>query len=121
MKIVRYRIAGDITVEFQDVHKAKINTTYNNFQRRCISNPYDKTVYGVGYLGDGKHKSKVNNKLTTKYNVWNNILDRCYSEKDKYKYPAYYNICTVCDEWLNYQNFAKWYEENMYYVPNERV
>lgn len=47
MKIIRYRIAGDITVEFQDEYKFKVNTTYSNFKRRCISNPYSRLVYGV--------------------------------------------------------------------------
>ena len=37
------------------------------------------------------------------------------------KYPAYYGICTVCNEWLNYQNFAEWYESHYYYIPNERI
>jgi hypothetical protein len=84
-------------------------------------NPYDKSVYGIGYLGVGKYKSKVNGKLTYTYNVWSNMLDRCYCEKDKHKYPAYYEICTVCREWLNFQTFAEWHERHLYNIPNERV
>ena len=39
------------------------------------------------------------------------MLRRCYSEKKQQKQPSYIGI-TVCEEWYNYQNFAKWFEEN---------
>lgn len=39
-------------------------------------------------------------------------MQRCYINKKKY--PAYYGIVTICDEWLVFQNFAKWYDENKY-------
>ena len=45
------------------------------------------------------------------------MLRRCYF--DNVKFPAYYD-CIVCDEWHNFQNFAKWYDENKYPV-NERL
>lgn len=57
MKIIEYNNSSNIVVEFQDKHKAKVRTTYVNFQRRQVRNPYDKTVYGVGYLGEGVHRS----------------------------------------------------------------
>ena len=49
------------------------------------------------------------------------MLRRCYDEKLKEKYPTYFNKCTVCDEWHNFQNFAKWYNENIYQVGTERM
>lgn len=36
-------------------------------------------------------------------------------------HPAYYGISTVCEEWLNFQVFAKWYNENIYQVGTERM
>lgn len=36
------------------------------------------------------------------------------------KHPTYTD-CEVCDEWLNFQNFAKWYDENFYEVDGERM
>ena len=48
------------------------------------------------------------------------MLTRCYDEKYQEKYPTY-NGCTVCEEWLNFQNFAKWYDENSYEVNNEKM
>ena len=48
------------------------------------------------------------------------MLKRCYSKKCQKKQPAYKG-CIVCEEWHNFQNFAKWYEENYYDVDGERM
>jgi len=45
------------------------------------------------------------------------MLRRCYSKKYQSTRPTYIG-CTVCDEWLNFQNFAKWYDENYYEFEN---
>lgn len=45
-------------------------------------------------------------------------MERCYSEKLKKKYLTYAE-CTISDEWLNFQSFAKWYDENFYKVDGE--
>ena len=36
---------------------------------------------------------------------------RCYDTKNIKRYPTYQDV-SVCEEWHNYQNFAKWFEEN---------
>ena len=38
-------------------------------------------------------------------------INRCLTYKD----------CYVCDEWLNFQNFAKWYEDNYYECNGEEM
>ena len=121
MKIVRYGSNTDIDIEFMDdFHYIKEHQTYSNFKTGGIKNPYDRTTYGVGYLGDGIYMAKENNKIVEGYRVWHDIMRRCYSEHSKDRFPAYYHICTVSEEWHNYQNFAKWFEENKYEV-NERL
>lgn len=47
------------------------------------------------------------------------MLGRCYDDT-KAKHKSYEN-CTVCEEWHNFQNFAKWYEENYYEIKDERM
>lgn len=113
MKIIDYTNSANITVEFQDSNKYKISTTYQNFKRGTVKNPYDITVYGVGYLGVGEYVCWVEGEHTSHYTLWENILARCYNEKDRHNRPTYKD-CIVCDEWLNFQNFAKWYDENAY-------
>lgn len=46
--------------------------------------------------------------------AWVGMIERCYDNKYHIKKPTYKG-CTVCDEWLNFQNFAKWYTEHEYY------
>lgn len=121
MKIVECKSAVDITVEFQDEHKTKVHTNYTNFKKGMIRNPYDKTVYGVGYLGQGEYKSKgKDGKLTKAYTTWKNMLHRCYDPYELNKEPTYID-CYVCDEWLCFQNFAKWFYKNYYEIPNQKM
>lgn len=121
MKIIAARRKSDIDVEFlDDFHFIKKNVSYQNFKRGQVKNPYDKTMLGIGYLGFGKYRTWENNDHTVAYMTWKCMLERCYHEKRKLDHPSYYDICTVCNEWFNYQNFAKWFEENFYYV-DERL
>lgn len=121
MKIVEYITADNIIVEFQDEYKFRKKTTYSNFKMGRVKNPYDKTVFGIGYLGNGIHKSWKNARGSRDtYLNWIAMLQRCYVDMGD-KYLSYYGFVTVCDEWLNFQNFAEWYESNYYYIPNERL
>lgn len=121
MKIVEYNGYENTVVEFQDEHRARVHTTYGNFIRNQVRNPYDKTVYDVGYLGEGKYKVYIDQtRLEPVYNVWRTLLGRCCSERHREQFPAYAD-CIVCDEWLCYQNFAEWWNDNMYRVGTERM
>ena len=117
MKIVEYKNADDIIVEFQDEYKTKIGTTYKWFKNGSVKNPYDKTVHGIGYLGKGKYKRKDYKKI---YDTWGDMLRRCYDPYFINKNLAYKD-CFVCEEWHNFQNFAEWWEENVYNCNNERM
>lgn len=117
MRIIRYGSISDIDVQFMDEYGHIVhNAAYTNFKNGQIKNPYDKTTYGVGYLGSGKHMAKADGKVVESYNVWHDMIRRCYSEKSKEKFQAYFHICMVSKLWHNYQNFAEWFSENKYEV-----
>ena len=119
MKIIRYGSYEDIDVEFLDeFHYRERNQAYTNIRTGSVKNPYDKSLFGIGFLGDGEYVSRKNDKLEDAYEMWSGIMARCYCYPDRY--PAYSGKYIVCDEWHNYQNFAKWFEENRYEV-NERL
>lgn len=82
-----------------------------------IKDVYVPSIYGVGYLGEGKYSNKYDNKL---YETWRSMLKRCYDETQRHKNPSYADV-TVCEEWYNFQNFGKWYEENYYEVEGEKM
>lgn len=97
-----------------------IITSYQHFKERSVRCPYERRIYGIGYIGEGKYKPSENGKETKEYLHWRHILMRCYDNKYKEKEPTYYN-CEVCEEWHNFQNFAKWYEENYYEVEGQSM
>lgn len=85
-----------------------------------MENQVERTNYKVGYLGTGEYKSRENGKKTREYETWRKMLTRCYSDIYK-KSRSTYNECSVCDEWLNFQNFAEWYGKNYYEIPGQRT
>lgn len=122
MQIVSIRNSGDVDVKFLDGTDYMTKSTLQNFRERKIQNPLHKSAYGVGYLGIGQHRtSSADRNLSIEYDLWRAMIKRCYSLNAKDRYPAYYGICTVCEEWHNFQIFAEWYNKNIYYVPNERM
>lgn len=115
MKIVAYRRHDDIDVEFlDDFHYIRQHNTYSNFKSGSIKNPYDRTVFGVGYVGVGKYKTKEKDgRFTIYYQQWKNMLLRCYVKAERHHA---YEDAKVCEEWLNFQTFAKWYDEHYYEI-----
>ena len=106
MRIVEYIDNRNIIVEFQDEHKARVKTSYGNFKRGIVRNPYSPTIYGVGIVGN-KYPIVEDGKITKEYSVWTNVLGRCFDSLVKKKQPTYINI-TCCQEWLYYENFYEW-------------
>lgn len=117
MKIIKYNGAFDIIIEFQDEYKSKKKVTFDQFKKGNVDNPYDKTVYNIGYIGEGKYNWKDNFEI---YAHWQQMLKRCYDPYYLNKYPTYID-CYVCEKWHNFQNFAKWWEENVYNCNNEKM
>lgn len=114
IEIIEYFRKDNCTVRFED-GTIITNVQYEHIKGKGIKNPNHKSVLRVGYIGVGKYKTRVQNKLTKHYTYWQNILIRCYDEKQSNKRPTYERV-TVCKEWHNFQVFAKWFDEN--YIDN---
>lgn len=120
MKIVKYNNYDDIFVEFLDEYHAVVHSDYDNFKHKNIKNPYFPSVYDVGYLGQGKYNAVKNGKMTIQYSYWKAMMQRCYCKSIKKHTSAYDNV-SVCEEWHNFQNFAKWFDKNFYLVDGEKM
>ena len=122
MEIIEYRKSNDIDVYFEEYNWIFHHTQYDNFRKGTLKCPYERRTYNIGYLGEGKYKTRVNNRKTEYYEEWIGMLRRCYNnnQRDRNKRPKY-DGCTVCEEWHNFQNFAKWYEENYYEIKGQRM
>ena len=118
MTIVRYGNNVDIDIQFDDGTVVE-HRIYAHFLKGKIKNPMTPSVYGVGYFGIGKFKSRDENGKPTKcYKVWSHMMERCYDPKYQENYPTYKG-CTVCKEWHNFQVFAEWYYSHYYKLENE--
>ena len=111
--IKNYINAHDFDVMFDDGHLQHC-TSFDHVKSGNIINKLDKTVLNVGYIGLGDYTSKHES-----YGVWMKMLARCYDNEDG-KFSITYDICYVDDEWLCFQNFAKWYDDNKYEI-DERL
>jgi len=119
MKIIEYNNARNIIVQFEDGYTTK--SEYACFSKGQILSPYNKRICGVGYIGKGEYSYYYkNNKPLQSYVIWSNMLTRCYSKNPCKTYASYIE-CSVHGSWHNFQNFAKWYDENFYQIGNEKI
>ena len=118
-KIVNYVSAREVYIVFEG-NDTVFKTYYQKIKEGSIKNPFRKSAYGVGYFGVGKYKGREGGSKSKCYNTWKGIMERSYDKNLKEKHKTYEEV-TCCEEWHNYQNFAKWYEENFYEVENEKM
>lgn len=99
-----------VEIKFDGIEYRR-ETSINTLYLGKIKNPYQKNIYGVGYLGVGVHKSRIKGKSTKSYQAWCNMLERCYSASYHKRCPTY-KECYVHPDWHNFQVFAEWFHKN---------
>lgn len=105
-----YNNSTDVMVMFESTGFLQ-KATSGNIRNGEVKDPMRPSVFGVGYFGVGRFKSKVKGKFTPEYSSWLHMLSRCYCSKYQSKQPTYIG-CKVCDEWHNFQTFAEWFSVN---------
>lgn len=92
--------------EFED--GTKVLASHTNIKNGGVRNPNYPTIYKIGFWGEGEYKTSIEGtkKMTKEYNIWNKMLERCYSEKTQIKHPTYIG-CIVDKRWHNFQNFCE--------------
>lgn len=105
VKIIRYTNKDFVMVEFLQTGTL-CSARMDNLRAGKLVDPFAerKKVLGKGYLGINKNGCQYEKSI---YKLWYNMLNRCYNPQMHAQIPAY-KPCTVCNEWLNYQNFAAW-------------
>ena len=116
MKIIEYNRADDIKIKFQDENGAIVNNCYANFKKGLIRNPFHKSLCGVGFIGN--FNGFASHEKSYKY--WESMINRCYAECSLKKAETYRD-CVVCEEWLCFVNFHKWFLENYYEIDGETM
>lgn len=99
----------------------KCNTCGNTFKKQASNHlngrgcpfcnrHHGRLVAGVGFTDIPF--TTIKGKKSTSYEVWKNVLLRCYDKKQQKKRWQSYDGCSVCDEWLRFSNFKKWFDDN---------
>lgn len=65
-----------------------------------------KLIYGVGF-NTRKYPAKVAGKNTREYNLWRNLLRRCYHPEYQRLQPTYIG-CSASDNFKSYAYFYAW-------------
>lgn len=110
-------------LSFKNIHIKFVETgfeckaTKQQILNGSVKDKISPSVYGVGFVGDGEHKTSKGGKNTEAYKKWIQMLRRCYSKSHSRKNNSYKN-CSVCEEWHNFQRFADWFYKN---YPNDGV
>lgn len=113
--VVEVKGWDNIIVKFNDDGGYLTRVQSGQLNAGNIKNPYRPNVYNVGYMGVGSFTARIKGTVTIEYQMWSNMLQRCYSSVWHDENPSYVN-CTVAPEWHNFQNFAMWCTAQPYYT-----
>lgn len=117
--IIEYKNSRNVTIQFDDGTIVK-NRRYDRINKGIAVSPYDKSINNICCIGEGKYKVWEDGKHTLEYGFYHNITTRCFNSNYKDIEKTYQDV-TICEEWKNFQNFAKWVENNYYEVKNETM
>ena len=104
--IINYKNYNDVLVSFYEPF-CIVKCNLASLQKGHVSNPMFPTVLRKGYIGLGRYNSKNCGRI---YKLWEGVMRRCLGNKC----VSYKNV-TICDEWLNFQNFAAWCESQEFF------
>ena len=83
--------------------------------KKGVRNPFNRVVAGVGYIGEGDFSPSNDRQV---FNLWSNMLVRCYDAYSLSKQPTYEG-CKVHEKWQCFQNFAPWCYAQKEFVENK--
>jgi hypothetical protein len=98
--VIEYIDSYNVRIRFED--GIEITCTAGALRTGQVKNPNHPSICGIGFIGIGIYSRKTHLRI---YDIWKCMLGRCYDEGYKNLHPTY-KSCTVCERWLNFQNFA---------------
>jgi len=101
--VVDYINYENVTIEFVDTGY-KTKTRMDNLIRGKVKDYLHPSIYGKGILGEG---FKQSDSQSYSFQLWKNMLKRCYSEVSFKKSPSY-EQCLTSETFNDYQQFKTW-------------
>lgn len=85
-------------IQFVDTNAIYVRSS-TAIRSGAVKDLYMPKIFNKGFLGEGKYSFTSHKDI---YYRWHVMLERVYSSRR----PSYKD-CTINEEWLNFQNFAK--------------
>ena len=104
-KVLKYNDMANVEIQFLKTGY-ETSATLNNIKSGSVKDPYLPSVYGVGITGT-KYPPTINGVKTKEYGLWQNMLERCYSEAFKKKRPTYEG-CKCSENFESFEYFYEW-------------
>jgi len=104
--------SGRCFVKFSRSPDVEVEVVLNNLKLGGVSNPFHRSICGVGYFGVGTYVSKIGEKHTEHYKHFNSMMKRCYSE-EQLKYAPSYTYTEVNPEMHCFQDMAAWCDKQV--------
>lgn len=108
-KIIEYVNAKNVTVRTNNGN-ILYECIYGNLKKGNIKDYFNPTIFEIGFYG-----AKKPIKREYPYSIWFRMMERCYSNSPIIREKQrFYDGCSVSKEWHNYQNYKKWYYDNLW-------
>ena len=104
-KILKYNNSRNVDIQFVTTG-FETSAQLEHIKNGNVKDPYVPSVCGVGIVGT-KYPPTVSGRNTKEYDLWNNMLKRCYSDGSKKQRPTYEG-CKVSNNFLRYEYFYEW-------------
>ena len=104
-KILKYNNSRNVDIQFVTTG-FETSAQLEHIKNGNIKDPYVASVHGVGIAG-AKYPITVNGVHTKEYDLWNNMLKRCYSDAYQKKQPTYKG-CEVSAKFKSFEYFYEW-------------
>lgn len=101
--VVSVDSASSVLVRFTETGYECVVTMDNAMSGR-VKDKLKRSILGFGFIGIGSATS-----TSKAYVIWRGMIQRCYSVVEGRNH--HYTECSVCDEWRDFQVFAKWYND----------
>ena len=104
-KILKYNNSENVEIQFTNTGYRKV-AVMKEVRNGKVKDHFSPSVYGVGILGT-KYPPSMSGRNTKEYNLWRNMLQRCYSDTFQKKQPTYEG-CEVSNNFKYFEYFYEW-------------
>ena len=104
-KILKYNDSRNVEIQFLKTGY-ETSVELGNIKSGSVKDLYSPSVYGAGITGT-KYPPTINGVITKEYDLWQSMLQRCYSKNFQKKHQTYEG-CEVSDNFKSYEYFYEW-------------